>query len=423
MRLLKEMDEFAQSRYRLEARYHHVLVDEFQDTSRAQWELVAQLVRSWGEGLRRRRRRAAAVDLHRRRSQAVDLRLPRRRGRGARRGGGFIAGLRPDGESAARDLGQLPRGAGAAGVRQRRVRESIDEGARAARRVPVRRDRSVSGRAPGSCRAARAGRPRLAGQPVRLLPARRVAARPDRRRHASTAAADRVGATRSCALIGHATGPRSRDRRCARPAQPADIAILFRSRDSHREFEEALERRGVSTYVYKGLGLLRRRRSAGRRRAAAVPGRSAVGSAGGGVPAIAARAAVGRGDRRSGAAISPRRILARRAGREPTRLTTRIARCSTQLRAAVPRWLAWVDRLTPAELLRAAAGRDRLRAARCAGARRRQARENLKKLGAMVRRFQNRGYATLARRRRASRRAGGRRRIERGHRRATTPSA
>src|SRR5439155_16071591 len=49
--LLKEMDEFARSRYRLESRYHHVLVDEFQDTSRAQWELVEQLIRSWSEGL------------------------------------------------------------------------------------------------------------------------------------------------------------------------------------------------------------------------------------------------------------------------------------------------------------------------------------------------------------------------------------
>jgi ATP-dependent exoDNAse (exonuclease V) beta subunit len=39
-----------------------------------------------------------------------------------------------------------------------------------------------------------------------------------------------------------------------RPNRPADIAILFRSRVSHREFEEALEARGIPAYVYKGLG-------------------------------------------------------------------------------------------------------------------------------------------------------------------------
>ena len=48
--LLRQMEEFAQSRFRLESRYHHVLVDEFQDTSRAQWDLVSLLVQAWGEG-------------------------------------------------------------------------------------------------------------------------------------------------------------------------------------------------------------------------------------------------------------------------------------------------------------------------------------------------------------------------------------
>ena len=51
LELLAQMDEFAQSRYLLQARYHHLLVDEFQDTSQAQWELVWRLVQAWGEGV------------------------------------------------------------------------------------------------------------------------------------------------------------------------------------------------------------------------------------------------------------------------------------------------------------------------------------------------------------------------------------
>src|SRR5258705_7960922 len=39
-----------------------------------------------------------------------------------------------------------------------------------------------------------------------------------------------------------------------RPVTAADIAILFRTRDSHPEFEAALDRRGIGAYVYKGLG-------------------------------------------------------------------------------------------------------------------------------------------------------------------------
>src|SRR5689334_15441821 len=48
--LLGQMEEFARSRYRLESRYHHVLVDEFQDTSRAQWDLISLLTDTWAEG-------------------------------------------------------------------------------------------------------------------------------------------------------------------------------------------------------------------------------------------------------------------------------------------------------------------------------------------------------------------------------------
>src|SRR6185295_6683679 len=64
--------------------------------------------------------------------------------------------------------------------------------------------------------------------------------------------ADRVGAE-ILRLLGQAM-VRDRATGIRRPARAADVSILFRSRDSHREFEKALERRGVPTYVYKGLG-------------------------------------------------------------------------------------------------------------------------------------------------------------------------
>ncbi|HMD33936.1 MAG TPA: UvrD-helicase domain-containing protein, partial [Vicinamibacterales bacterium] len=46
VKLLRDMDEFAESRLRLEARHRHVLVDEFQDTNELQWQIIASLVES-----------------------------------------------------------------------------------------------------------------------------------------------------------------------------------------------------------------------------------------------------------------------------------------------------------------------------------------------------------------------------------------
>ena len=67
-----------------------------------------------------------------------------------------------------------------------------------------------------------------------------------------------------------------------------------------------------------------------------------------------------------------------------------------RLRVAVPRWLGWVDRLRPSELVEAVL-HECAYAYEIRGSRRRQARENLKKLRSMIRRAENRGYQTLAR--------------------------
>src|ERR1044071_2019170 len=47
---------------------------------------------------------------------------------------------------------------------------------------------------------------------------------------------------------------RDRDTGVPRPIRPGDVAILFRTRESHREFEDALARAGLPPYAYKGLG-------------------------------------------------------------------------------------------------------------------------------------------------------------------------
>ena len=235
------MDEFSQSRYRLESRYHHVLVDEFQDTSRLQWQLVSLLVQSWGEGFGLVHEAPVLPSLfivgdrkqsiYRFRDADVTL---------LDEAASAIRGLRPGRRRAARDLAQLPRPAGAAGVRQRRLRRDRRPGGDAPRRLPLRRLGSLPDRP----------RPRPCG--------RRAPARTSRRSASSWPSDSEATAHAVAAEIARllASGTvRDRDApACRAAAAPGDIAILFRSRDAHREFERALEARGIPAYVYKGLG-------------------------------------------------------------------------------------------------------------------------------------------------------------------------
>jgi len=382
VRLLKGMDEFAESRFRIESRYRHVLVDEFQDTSRAQWDLVAQLVRSWGEGF------GAAADalppsifiVGDRKQSIYGFRdtevavLDEARA--------FVAGLRGDGD---------PRHAISVSFRAApEILQFVNELFAAVEKAPERAD---------GFRYEESDR-----FPVRLKPdtTPEVRLKPDTTDDAveliaagsATAAAQKVAAEIS-RLLG-STVVRDRATGLHRPAQPSDVAILFRSRDSHREFEKALEARGVGTYVYKGLGFFDADEvqdavavvryladpSSNLRAAAFLRSRIARVSDGA-IARLAGEAGLSAalvgGETAGEAAFDPedRRILA-------------------GLRCAIPRWLALVDRVTPSELLRIVLAETDY-GGELAGLRIRQARENLKKLRAMVRRFENRGYATLAR--------------------------
>ena len=182
----------------------------------------------------------------------------------------------------------------------------------------------------------------------------------------------------------------------ARPARAADIAILFRSRDSHRDYEAALDRRHVPTYVYKGLGFFEADEIQDARGAAAVSRRSGLGPARRGVSPLALRPGLGPGRRPARTPPGERAGRSAPLRRRSAGSTMKIAGCSSACGSALPRWLAMVDRVTPSELLDEIL-RETAYAFEMRGPRRPQARENLKKLRALIRRVENRGYATLAR--------------------------
>jgi len=371
--LLGRMDEFSQSRYRLEGRYHHVLVDEFQDTSRKQWELVSLLVKAWGEGIGLVAQPSIFIvgdrkqSIYRFRDAEVAV---------LQEAGALIAGLRP-GSSGRRTIARSFRAVPPLLAFVNDVFAEIGRGHRRADdfkydeedRFPVEPDEP------------RAGDPRRE-------PALGIVTGEDAETCAAAVAAE------IARLLGTAT-IRDRQTGVARAATPGDVGILFRSRASHREFESALEARGIPTYVYKGLGffdadeikdlsaLIRylANPSSELRAAAFLRSRFVrISDAG------LAMLAPGLADAIT-ATVPPAAMAA---------LSDADRRALDQARRHAPRWIGQVDRVPPADLIEGLLP-ETAYAYELRGPRLGQAWENVKKMRGLIRRIQNRGYATLAR--------------------------
>jgi ATP-dependent exoDNAse (exonuclease V) beta subunit len=370
--LLRQMEEFARSRYRLESRYHHLLVDEFQDTSRPQWELISLLIQSWGEG-------AGLADgplqpsifIVGDRKQSIygfrdaDVSILREASR-------HLEVLRPEGgvhRSISRSFRAVP-------TLLSFVNDLCQDVEKASAR-PDGFEYQEEDRFPID------DPDRGGDESLGLISADSVEECAD------------VTATEIERLISTGTLIRDRSSGFPRAIGPGDVAILFRNRESHREFEDALHRRGIAAYVYKGLGFFD---------ADEVKD----------VLALLWYLAEPLSNLRTAALLRSRfvrlsdetiRLLAPALadalqGSEvpaaASRLTPTDAETLYHAREATRRWRGLVDRVPPAELLDLIL-MESAYAVELGGTRFEQARENLKKIRALMRRIQNRGYTTLSR--------------------------
>jgi len=370
--LLRQMEEFSQSRFRLESRYHHVLVDEFQDTSRAQWELVSLLVQAWGEGagLAHSGALPPSIFIVGDRKQSIygfrdaDVSL-------LREAGDYIGRLRPGGDvrrSISRSFRSVPP-----------LLSFVNDVCAAVGKLPHRLDAFAyeeQDRFPVD-----AGPDHDSAEVLGLLSGD------------SFESCARITAAEVARLVHDGVLVRDRDTGVRRPVRPGDVAVLFRTRESHREYEQALEELGIHAYVYKGLGFFDADEI---QDVMAVLWYLAN-------PVSDLRAAAwlrsrfvrisDEGLRR----LAPHLAAALDAGAPlPETLDPHDRDALRLARESAARWRALADWLPPAELL------DRVLeesayAFELRGPRLPQARENLKKIRAIVRRIQNRGYATIER--------------------------
>jgi ATP-dependent helicase/nuclease subunit A len=370
--LLREMEEFAQSRYRLESRYHHVLVDEFQDTSRAQWELVSLLVQAWGEGagLAHGGALPPSIFIVGDRKQSIygfrdaDVSL-------FREASDYMAKLRPGGDvrrSISRSFRSVPP-----------LLAFINDLCDGVGKLPARHDAFVYEE-----------QDRF---PVDDLPDHDGAGVLGLLCGGSFESCARTTAAEVARLIREEVLVCDRDTGIRRPVRAGDVAILFRTRESHREYEKALEELGIAAYVYKGLGFFDADEvkdvmslfwyladPVSNLRAAAWLRSRFIRMSDEGLRRLGPHLAAALDDPAAPA----------------TALDSHDADALRLARVSAARWRALADWVPPAELL------DRVLeesayAAELKGPRLAQARENLKKIRAIIRRIQNRGYGTIER--------------------------
>ena len=373
--LLEQRGEFAQSRFRLESRYHHLLVDEFQDTNEIQWRLIRALIESWGEG-----------------QSLVQDSILSEQAKGTGTGKLqeptlFIVGDRKQSiygwrnarvevmETVSNHLMKIRPGGGKQLTLQTSFRASgellkfINDLFSQLPKVSPKFDWSFQYRETDHFPI---NANKNDAKPIGIAAERNL-------RDVADRVADEVSRVLS-------------EEKC----QPRDIAILFRNRSSYRVYEDALTKREIPTYVYRGLGFFD---SPEVRDIGALINYLAE-------PESKLRAAALARTRFIG--ISDTALLLMSAGPN-YKLTDwftgiqsnsslpcsdsdqEAIRRSTSL---VPKWLALVDRVPPADLI------EHVLYETDYGAwfkRDQHGWENLKKVMEIVRRAQNRGYLTMHR--------------------------
>lgn len=371
LKLLGQMEEFSRSRYRLESRYEHVLVDEFQDTSRAQWRLVRELVRAWsaGEGLTHGPIPPSIFIVGDRKQSIYGFRDAEVSVLDA--AAEFIDALRPEAPARAAITRSFR------SVRE--LLEFVNDVCEAIEKAPDRADAFRYSENDAF--------PSIEGTPSDASAIGIVTADTD-------AAQAELVADEIARMLREGVTVRDRDTGVRRPIGPGDIGVLFRTRESHSLFEAALAKRRVAYYVYKGLGffdaeevkdvlaLVSYLADPGSNLRAAALLRSRIIRLSDEALKLLAPGLAG--------ALTGDAPVALDRLQDDDRERLLIAR------SAIHSWIADADQVPPAEIIDRVLAESAY-AVEIAGAGFAQARENLKKIRGLIRRIQNRGYATLSR--------------------------